>query len=121
MRLVLKPEYLLVPEGTYEAEIYKINEIVNKFSTKPQSQIVFKITSKEGCSPLVDWFNPVLHPKAKIYQLINAIGLKLSDYTKEIDLEDFIGRQLRITVKHKSKGGKTYANIVKYSKLIATA
>lgn len=117
MKIIMdRSDYPPAPEGWHTAEIYKTIDSLNPFTKKPQLQVVFKIVDKKGCSPVLDWFNPIAHPKAKIWKLIWALGLDMPKDVEYIDFDPLIGRQLRIRVEHKRKRGTVYANIVEYDK-----
>ncbi len=111
---IKKQEYPLAPEGGYDVEIYKVEEKTNRYDGRPQAQMIFKVISEDNPYCLVDWFNLTLHPKAKIFNLFDALKLTIPDKTEELNLEEYIGRKLHVKVKHREKGGRTYANITEY-------
>jgi hypothetical protein len=113
-----KPSYVPVAEGVHLVEIYKVEECVNRYSGDPQCRVIFKLVDEEVSSCLISFFRPVLHPRANIMKLFDALDLEIPDDASEIDLEQYVERQLKVKVEHNQKpDGRVYADITEYIKV----
>lgn len=114
-----KQTYPPVPEGVHVVEIYKVEEVRNPFNGEAQCRVIFKPVDEGIKSCLIGFFRPVLHPRANIMKLFDALGLDIPDDTDEIDLGQYVGRRLKARVEHNQKpNGRVYADIVEYLELI---
>ncbi len=102
----------LPPEGIYDALIsdgrIADNTVYDKNDKKDYEVAVFTFTLDNG-KLVFGRFILNLKINSPINHLLNA---GLGDYGEDADLADLIGKKVKIKIKHNTKEGKKYANIV---------
>src|SRR3990167_1368282 len=125
-----KVEFEILEEGSYPARIYQMIHIGTIAGFQGQLQDKVRIgfelptelkvfTEEKGEQPRVisQEYTLSFHEKAKLRKLIDACdpkAMKITDegFLEEYDIENLIGKECLLTVKHKnSKEGNTYSLI----------
>lgn len=128
-------EYPPIPEDVYQVELLDITETEGKKyqSNEKEAQLKFQFVLLEGKDGELDlrgqrsvWQNfvPIFlyegkNGKNRLYQIVEAIiGRELTrEEEARLDfqfLNKLVGRQCRLTIKHKKDGDKVYNNIDSY-------
>lgn len=123
-------DYPVVPEGFYVAQVMDIDfkpkeeqEQKGKFAPKDKFYVRLGILSPEQRGARLTHFVSTAFTSgfdggqaSKLYELVCAVMGEKVDENQELDINTLIGGRLRILVKHKEVGGKTYQNIAEVMK-----
>lgn len=106
------PQFELLPEGIYQAQIWAIDERLGEKSQQPYMAFDFRID--ESPRHLFDNFS--LQPQAlwRLKRLFEILGLP-SKGTLDIDWDhEVVGLRVQLVVEHKESRGKMRESIVEY-------
>ena len=107
------PRVARVPEGTHVATVEKMRQ-TKEPDFNDESILVDKVIVLFNFGPeygtLQKHMNLSFHPKSILGQFLTAV---LGEIPININSDDLIGKQLRITVVHEEKGADTWERIPK--------
>lgn len=106
------PQFELLPEGIYRAQIWAIDERLGEQSQQPYMAFDFRI--EQSPRHLFDNFS--LQPQAlwRLKRLFETLGLP-SKGTLDIDWDnEVVGLRVQLVVEHKESRGKMREAIVEY-------
>lgn len=102
-----------VPDGVYAVVVHEISE--EEGDKGPYLKWVFKITDGPASSALL-YDNLSLSPKAlwKLKGLLETLGVEVPDSSMELDLEEYIGMEMTVTIANEEYQGKDRPKISQY-------
>lgn len=103
-----------VPDGVYEVEVAEITE---EESSEGNPYLKWKLRVTEGpCkgAPLYD--NTSLQPQAlwRLKGLLETLGVEVPDSSMDLDLEEYVGMTMTVTVANEEYQGKDRPKVAQY-------
>ena len=105
------PREARIPEGTHVATVEKVRQTKEPAYEHPevmQDKVIVLFSTQYGT--LQKHMNLSFHPKSILGQFFVAV---LGESPININSDDLVGKQLRITIVHEEKGGDTWERIPK--------
>lgn len=102
-----------LPEGEYVVEVSEVTE--EEGNAAPYFKWKFKVCEGD-CTGGMLFYNTSLATQAlwNLRSLMEALGVDVPDDDEEIDIEEFIGKTLMVTVEHDTYEGKKQSKIVDF-------
>ena len=115
----LNNNYDLVPEGTYSAEIIKVQLKSNKNNNGKHLCWILKITDPpEEWNCLLFIITPLKENALwRLKKLLKALHYPISNAVVDIDTDKLAGRKLKVTVTQEMYQGKLYNKVLDFKSI----
>lgn len=98
--------YMLLPEGVYGAVCHDVKRGVSTTQNCPQAGVLWKISSKLGCTMLTDYINLHENLKWKLLQLFRSAGLRKHGEGVALKFSALVGRTAFLKIEQESYADK---------------